>query len=91
VTWAIVWTRPAVTDLRRIDRVMAERVRRAIRRLAEGNLGEVTRLQGASPPEWRFRVGDWRDRFAYNFDTRTIEVLRPKVLRVRHRREAYRD
>jgi len=56
-----------------------------MRRLAEENLGDVTRLQGALPPEWRLSVGDWRVRFAYDFDARTIQVLR-----VRHRREAYR-
>ena len=85
VSWAVVWTRLAVTDLRHLDRRTAERIRHSLRRLAEENLGDVTRLQGAVPPEWRLRVGDWRVRFAYDFDARTIQVLR-----VRHRREAYR-
>lgn len=86
MSWDVVWTRPAVTDLRRLGRPTAERVRHAVRRLVEEDYGDVTRLQGVVPPEWRLRVGDWRVRFAYDFDTQTIHVLR-----VRHRRDAYHD
>ncbi len=39
--------------------------------------------------EWRRRVGAWRVRFAFRFDTRTVEVLR--VLRVLPRERAYRN
>ncbi|MGH2364391.1 MAG: type II toxin-antitoxin system RelE family toxin [Chloroflexota bacterium] len=85
MSWTVVWTRPAVDDLRRLDRSAAERVRRAVRRLAEEHSGDVTRLQGVVPPEWRLRVGDWRVRFGYDFEAQTIQILR-----VRHRREAYR-
>lgn len=86
MTWGVAWTRPAVTDLRRIDRGTAKRIRLAVRQLAEESHGDVARLQGVAPPEWRLRVGDWRVRFTYDFDARTIHVLR-----VRHRRDAYRD
>jgi len=42
-----------------------------------------TRLQGIDPVEYRLRVGDWRVRFSQ--DAEAIPILR-----VRHRREAYR-
>ena len=57
-----------------------------MRRLAETNQGDVTRLQGVTPPEWRLRIGDWRVRFAYDFGAQTITVLR-----VFPRGRAYRD
>ena len=85
MSWSVEWTRPAVGDLRRLDRSVESRVRTALRRLAEENEGDVTRLRGVAPPEWRLRVGDWRVRFTYDFGTQTIQVLH-----VLHRREAYR-
>jgi mRNA interferase RelE/StbE len=86
VTWTIIWTRPALHDLRRLDRQVEERVRAAVRRLAETEHGDVTRLQGEEPPQWRLRVGDWRVRFRFDTTTSTMHVLR-----VQPRGRAYRD
>jgi mRNA-degrading endonuclease RelE of RelBE toxin-antitoxin system len=72
--------------MRRLDRQTAGRVRDAILRLANTGQGDVRRLQGIDPPEWRLRVGEWRVRFAYDFERRTIQVLR-----VLPRGRAYRD
>ena len=58
--WNVEWTRPAIRDLRRLDHQVAERVRAAVRELAETEQGDVRRLQQIRPPEWRLRVGDWR-------------------------------
>jgi mRNA interferase RelE/StbE len=85
VIWRIEWTRPAIRDLRRMDRQTAEPVRAAVRRLAETHQGDVTRLS-ATEPEWRLRVGDWRVRFVYEFADRLI-----RVERVLPRGRAYRD
>jgi mRNA interferase RelE/StbE len=85
VSWRIDWTRPAVRDLRRMDRQSAERARAAVRRLAETHQGDVTRLS-ATEPGWRLRVGDWRVRFVYDFANRVI-----RVERVLPRGRAYRD
>ncbi len=68
-----------------MDRQVAERVRTAVRRLAETQYGDVIRLT-STEPEWRLRVGDWRVRFVYDFEHRVI-----RVLRVRPRGRAYRD
>jgi len=54
-----------------------------VERFAASGAGEVVQLRGYDPPEFRLRVGDWRVRFAQ--DAGTI-----RILRVRHRREAYR-
>ena len=85
MTWRIDWASAAVRDLRRMDRQIAERVRAAVRRLAETGYGDVIRLT-ATEPEWRLRVGDWRVRLVYDFEQRVI-----RVERVRHRSQAYRD
>jgi mRNA-degrading endonuclease RelE of RelBE toxin-antitoxin system len=62
---------------------MARRITRALERFAETGFGNVKRLQGITPPEFRLRVGDYRVRFHRQLDT-------VRVLLVRHRREAYR-
>ena len=51
--------------------------------MADTGAGNVKRLQGIDPPEYRLRVGDYRVRFH-----REGETIR--ILRVRNRREAYR-
>jgi mRNA-degrading endonuclease RelE of RelBE toxin-antitoxin system len=62
---------------------MARRVKQAVERFAETGSGNVKRLQGINPPEYRLRVGDYRVRFYQEEET-------VRVLRVRNRREAYR-
>lgn len=86
MTWTIDWTDRARHDLRRLDRQVAERVIRAVERFAQTEHGDVTRLEHVITPEWRLRVGDWRVRFQYDYDARTIHVLR-----VLPRGRAYRD
>ena len=74
--WHVDWSGPAVRDLRRLDRQTAGRVRDAVLRLATTGQGDVRRLHGVNPPEWRLRVGEWRVRFAYDAAAHTIQVLR---------------
>ncbi len=56
---------------------------KAVERFAQSGVGNVRRLQGIHPAEYRLRIGDWRVRFAR--DAGTI-----RILRIRNRREAYR-
>ncbi|MCX6623583.1 MAG: type II toxin-antitoxin system RelE/ParE family toxin [Acidobacteria bacterium] len=79
----IEWTGTAMEDMTAVDRGIARRVRQAVERFAETGAGDVRRLQGIHPPEYRLRVGDWRIRFHLAGET-------VQVLRVRNRREAYR-
>ena len=73
-------------DLRRLDHQVAARVERAVQRLAETEQGDVTRLKGEVPPQWRLRVGDWRVRFRFDRESGAIIVQR-----VLPRGRAYRD
>jgi mRNA interferase RelE/StbE len=66
-----------------LDRGIGRRIRQAVERLGGTGAGNVKKLQGTKPPEYRLRVGDFRVRF--ELDGETI-----RVLRVRNRREAYR-
>lgn len=79
----VVWTRPALQDMRRLDRDAADRVREAVNRFAGSGQGDVRTLAGGGD-EYRLRVGDYRVRFTYQERTTLV------VLRVLHRREAYR-
>jgi len=79
----VEWTEPSLADLTSLDRGIARRVREAVERFAEAGSGDVKRLQGIDPPEFRLRVGDYRVRF--QLDAGTV-----RILHVRHRREAYR-
>jgi len=85
--WRVEITRPAERDIRRLDRPVRERVLIAIEGL-EGDppAGDVKRMSGITPPQWRLRIGDWRVRFNREPETRTVLILR-----VLPRGRAYRD
>ena len=80
----IEWTGTALEDMAGLDKGIARRVKQAVERFAETGAGNVKKLQGIDPPEYRLRAGDYRVRFHH--DGQTV-----RVLRVRNRREAYRD
>jgi mRNA-degrading endonuclease RelE of RelBE toxin-antitoxin system len=79
----IEWTEPALDDLAALNKGIARRVKQAIERFAGSGVGNVKKLQGIEPPEYRLRVGDYRLRFCLGDQT-------IRVLRIRNRREAYR-
>ena len=79
----VEWTETALEDMAALDKGIARRVKQAVERFADTGVGNVKRLQGIDPPEYRLRVGDYRVRF--HLDDETVQVLR-----VRNRREAYR-
>jgi mRNA interferase RelE/StbE len=80
----LVLTDQAKADLAGLDRATRLRIAAALQRLVQNNAGNIKKLQGIDPPEYRLRVGDWRVRFSYP-DSGTI-----RVNRVLNRREAYR-
>lgn len=65
------------------DKQIARRVQQAVERFAETGAGDVKKLRGISPPEYRRRVSDYRIQF-------DMEGEAIRVLSVRNRREAYR-
>ncbi|MFN8558558.1 MAG: type II toxin-antitoxin system RelE/ParE family toxin [Dehalococcoidia bacterium] len=68
MTWRLLYTRRAQRDLKRLDRLVQERVVAALERFASEQTGDVRRLAGGRP-EWRLRVGDWRVLFVYDRPT----------------------
>jgi len=80
----VLLTRQAESDVGKLSGDNVERVRNAIRVLAENPFrGEP--LSGPYKGLSRYRVGDFR--IVYEFDRKAGSIL---VLKVRHRREAYR-
>lgn len=81
MTWRIEWHPQAVRDLRRLSSESRQCVTTALERYAESDYGDVRPLTGSVPPRLRLRAGDIRAIFQFGPDD---------VLRVLHRREAYR-
>ena len=81
------WGRRALADLGALgsrDRQLARRIRAAIERYAEDDLGDVRKLSG-SADAYRLRVGDWRVVFRLEDSGRAMAISR-----VLNRRDAYR-
>jgi mRNA-degrading endonuclease RelE of RelBE toxin-antitoxin system len=100
IRW-IVWSEPAERDMARLVRAnsgIARRTYAAVQRFAETGHGDVKRLVGSRPPEYRLRVGDYRVRFQTRAeagrDPATGDEIRRLVIEVLHvlsRGGAYRD
>ena len=80
----VEWTPAAARDMQRLETATAQRVRQAVRALAASGSRGLTKLSGRQN-QWRLRVGDWRAIITFADRGNTIIVLR-----VQHRREAYR-
>lgn len=78
----IEWTNRAVKDLRRADKTDRQAIIGALEHLVSQGFGDVRKLKGIHPPEWRLRVGNWRVRFE-----RTEKGI--CVLQVLQRKDAY--
>jgi mRNA-degrading endonuclease RelE of RelBE toxin-antitoxin system len=75
VSLRVDWTPHAQRDLLRLDRPSRERIVAAVLRLAESRQGDVVKLAGKQPPEYRLRVGGWRIRFAWDQGSSVLIVL----------------
>ena len=78
-----VWTDRSREQLRRIDREQALQILLALTEYASSGKGQVKKLKGGG--DLRLRVGDYRVRFE------VVEEDSYRILRVSHRREAYRS
>jgi mRNA-degrading endonuclease RelE of RelBE toxin-antitoxin system len=79
----VAFTDQAKADIRALPQPIALQILRTIARFLESEKGDVKRLHGIEPPQFRLRLGDYRVRFHDLGDS--IEILR-----VRHRKDAYR-
>ena len=84
--WEVEWRRRALTDLAALEPQIRRRIEDAIERMAaDGRRDSLQKLHGRND-EWRLRVGDWRVRLEFDHPNNIVTVLR-----VRHRREVYRE
>lgn len=74
----------AKADLKTLDRATGLRIAAAIQRLVVAGAGDIKKLQGIDPPEYRLRVGEWRVRFSYP-DSNAVPINR-----VQNRKDSYR-
>ena len=75
MNWTVVWAAAAEREFGKLDADVRLRVHISIRRYAAESLGDVRRLQGITPPEYRLRVGKWRVRFTLDHHSRTMQML----------------
>jgi mRNA-degrading endonuclease RelE of RelBE toxin-antitoxin system len=59
----IEWTDAAFKDMAALDKQIARRIQQTVERFAGTGVGDVKKLRGISPPEYRLRVSDYRVRF----------------------------
>ncbi len=83
--WQLAYSARAERDIEALDTPVARRIIQALERLAATHRGQMKQLRGTEN-ELRLRVGDWRVRLILDARRQTVYVLR-----VRHRREAYRQ
>ena len=74
----------AKADLTALDRATRLRVASAIQRMVLSGAGDIKKLQGIDPPEYRLRVGDWRVRFSHP-DADTV-----RINHIQNRKDVYR-
>ena len=77
-----IWTERAKEQLRAIDRKQALDILRALTDYSASGKGQIKKLKGSG--DLRLRVGDYRVRFD------VVDEDTYRILRVGHRKEAYR-
>jgi mRNA interferase RelE/StbE len=83
--YAVLLEAAAERSLRHLDAVMFRRVVAELQALANNPRPAGCRKLTGSDRDWRVRAGDYR--MIYEIDDGSREV---RVMRIRHRREAYR-
>ena len=69
------WTPKSLRDLKRFDPPARARIVAAVSALAESQQGDVIKLSGKNPPEYRLRVGGLRVRFSWDQADGVLVVL----------------
>lgn len=85
MTWRVEFRNTARAELRGLDRPERERIVRAIDLLAQNPHTSPNVVPMKGTDQFRLRVGDWRVIYALHDDVLTVLVIR-----VGHRRDAYR-
>jgi mRNA interferase RelE/StbE len=83
--YEILLERSAERDLKKLPKRKFDRIVLGIKSLAQNPKPHGTRKIIGSRNDWRIRVGDYRVIYEIDEEGRAI-----KIMRIRHRREAYR-
>ena len=83
--YEILLERRAEKDLKKLPSELFQRIIVKIRSLSENPKLQGSRKITGSINDWRIRIGDYRA--IYEIDEKEKRV---KIMRIRHRREAYR-
>ena len=75
MSWRLEWGPKALRDLKRLDRSDRDRIVSGVLKFAQTMQGDVLKLAGKHPPEYRLRVGGWRVRFAWDQEAGVVIVL----------------
>jgi mRNA interferase RelE/StbE len=59
----VIWSPEARAQLRAVDKSTALRILKALAQYLETGEGDIKRLRGIEPPEFRLRIGDYGVRF----------------------------
>lgn len=84
--YQVEFTRSAVKELRKIDRQFIPRITEAVDALCSNSRPDSCKKLAGADHSYRIRVGDYR--IIYDIQDSTLVIL---VIRVRHRRDAYRS
>lgn len=91
MVYKVVYTEIAQKDLLRLDRPLVQRILRKVKEFSDlqNPLIKAKKLKGFEIDTFRFRVGDYRVIFRLDKETHKLVVV--VVLRVRHRKEVYKQ
>jgi len=78
--------RRAERDLKKLETSIFTQIVRKIKELADNPHLQGSKKIAGSQNDWRLRIGVYR--VLYEIDTKTKTI---KIMRVKHRREAYRN
>lgn len=78
--------RHAEKDLNKLEKSLFIQIARRIKELAGNPHPQGSKKITGSQNDWRLRAGDYR--ILYEIDNKTKVV---RIIRIKHRREAYRD
>jgi mRNA interferase RelE/StbE len=86
MTYKVELTKKSLKELKKISKVDQVRILRAVDKLSNNPRQKPNTRQMTGSTAWRLRVGNYR--VIYDIHDREVRVL---VIRVRHRRDVYRD
>lgn len=83
MSYKILYTKTAFSDIKQLDIVVKKRLKKKIEIFSKDPIKHAKKLIHFSIGSYRWRVGDYR--IIFDIDRQTIVVLR-----VKHRRESYK-